>query len=283
MSELFEDVAGARVKAIVDDLLIWGKDDHEYDARLKQVLNRASEVNFKFNAKKCRIRREEVPYVGHVLSKKGLKPDPQNIRALQEVQPPQNTKELKQFLGFIQYLAKFMPNMASESAPLRELLEKQVARHWDQDQKPSFQKLKQMASSTPVLGYYDPSKPLPLSIDANSKGLGAVLFEDDKPLAYASRALTAAQQRYAQIEKETLAIVYGAKKFHQLTYGRPIVVESDHKPLQHILNRPLHQAPLRLQKMMLTLQRYDLHVKYRAGVELSVADSLSRSFLPETT
>ena len=117
---------------MVDDLLIWGKDDDEHDARVKQVLNSARGVNLKFNAKKCRIRREEVPYVGHVLSKKGLKPDPQNIRALQEVQPPQNTKELKQFLGFIQYLAKFMPNMASKSAPLRELLEKQVAWHWDQ-------------------------------------------------------------------------------------------------------------------------------------------------------
>ena len=88
---------------------------------------------------------------------------------------------------------------------------------------------------------------------------------------------------YAQIENETLAIVYGVQKFHQFIYGRPTEVESDHKPLQYILNRPLHQAPLRLQTMMLTLQRYDLKVKYRPGVELSVADALSRSYLPETT
>ena len=127
MSELFEDVEG--VKVIVDDLLIWGENDDEHDARLKQVLNRAREVNLKFNAKKCRIRQEEVPYVGHVLSKEGLKPDPEKIRAVQQMQPPQNTKELKSFLGFIQYLAKFMPNMASKSAPLRELLEKEVAWH----------------------------------------------------------------------------------------------------------------------------------------------------------
>ena len=176
-----------------------------------------------------------------------------------------------------------MPNLASKSAPLRELLEKQVTWHWDQEQESSFQKLKQMVSSTPVLGYYDPSKPLTLSVDASSKGLGAVLFQDEKPLAYASRAITPAQQHYAQIEKETLAIVYGAQKFHQFIYGRPTVVESDHKPLQYILNRPLHQAPLRLQKIMLILQRYDLNVKYRPGVELSVADALSRSYLPETT
>ena len=281
MSELFADVDG--VKVIVDDLLIWGKDDDEHDARLKQVLDRARKVNLKFNAKKCRIRQEEVPYVGHVLSKDGLKPDPEKIRAVQEMKPPQNTKELKTFLGFIQYLGKFMPNMATVSAPLRELLEKNIAWHWDQEQEASFERLKQMASSTPVLGYYDPSKPLTLSVDASSKGLGAVLLQDGKPLAYASRALTPTQERYAQIEKETLAIVYGAQKFHQFIYGRPTRVESDHKPLQYILSKPLHQAPLRLQKMMLTLQRYDLKVKYLPGSELSVADALSRSYLQETT
>jgi len=129
MSELLEDVEV--VKAIVDDLLIWGKEDNERDVRLKQVLNRAREVNLKFNAKKCRIRQEEVPYVGHVLSKEGLKLDPERIRGVQEMQPPQNTKERESFLGFIQYLAKLMPNMASVSAPVRELLEKQVAWHWD--------------------------------------------------------------------------------------------------------------------------------------------------------
>ena len=115
---------------IVDDL-IWGKDDEEHDARLKQVLTRAREVNLKFNAKKCKIKQEEVPYVGHVLSKDGLKPDPEKIRAVKEMKLPANANVLKTFLGFIQYLGKFMPNMATESAPLRELSEKNVPWHWD--------------------------------------------------------------------------------------------------------------------------------------------------------
>jgi len=107
-----------------------------------------------------------------------------------------------------------------------------------------------MVSSTPALGYCDPSKPLTLSLDASSKGLCAVLFQDEKPLAYASRALTPAQQHYVQIEKETSAIVSVVQTFHQFIYVRSTVVESDHKPLQYILNRSLHQAPLRLQKMI---------------------------------
>ena len=176
-----------------------------------------------------------------------------------------------------------MPNMATVSAPLRELLEKTIAWHWDQEQEASFERLEQMASSTPVLGYYDPSKPLTLSVDASSKGLGAVLLLDGKLLAYASRALTPTQKRYAQIENENLAIVCGAQKFQKFIYGRPTQVESDHKPLQYILSKPLHQTPLRLQKIMLTLQRYDLKVKYLPGSELSVADALDRSYLQETT
>ena len=167
MPELLVDVEG--VKVIIDDLLLWGKDDEEHDARLKQVLTRARVVNFKFNAKKCKIK-QDVPYVGHVLSTDGLKPDPEKIRAVKEMKPPENAKELKTFLGFIQYLGKFMPNMATESAPLRELLEKNAAWHLDHLHEESFQKLKQMASSTPILGYYDPSKPLCLSEDASSKG-----------------------------------------------------------------------------------------------------------------
>ncbi|KAL9953715.1 hypothetical protein ACROYT_G041171 [Oculina patagonica] len=280
MSNLFEDIEGA--KPIVDDILVWGRDVKEHDVRLRQVLDRSREANLKLNPEKCHIRQEAVPYIGHVLTKDGLIADPEKIRAVQEMRQPQNAKELRTFLGFMQYLAKFMPNMADVSSPLRQLLEKEVEWHWEKEQEESFQKLKLMASSTPVLGFYDPDKPVTLSVDASSKGLGAVVLQEDKPIAYASRALTSTQEKYAQIEKETLAIVYGAQKFHQYLYGKQVTVQSDHKPLEVILNKPLHQAPLRLQKMMLSLQRYDLKVKFKPGAEMNLADALSRAFLPET-
>ncbi|PFX16138.1 Uncharacterized protein K02A2.6 [Stylophora pistillata] len=119
MTELFTDVEG--VKVIVDDLLVWGKDDEEHDARPKQKLTRAREVNLKFNAKKCKIKQVEVPNVGHVLSKDGFKPDPEKIRAVKEMKPPENVKELKTFLGFIQCLGKFMPNLAIENLEVNEV------------------------------------------------------------------------------------------------------------------------------------------------------------------
>lgn len=138
-----------------------------------------------------------------------------------------------------------------------------------------------MASITPILGFYDPSKSLYLclSVDASSKGQGAVHLQGKKPLAYALRALTPTQQKHAQIEKETLAIVYGVHKSHQYIYGRATEVYADHEPLQYILNKPLHEAPLRLQKVTLILLRYDLKVKCGPGSEFYVADTLSRSYL----
>jgi hypothetical protein len=107
--------------------------------------------------------------------------------------------------------------------------------------------LKKLVTEAPVLRYYNPDKPLTLSVDASSTGLGCCLMQEGQPIAYASRALTKTQQNYAQIEKETLAVVYGCEKFHTYVYGRTVDVETDHKPLQSIFTKPLHQAPVRLQ------------------------------------
>lgn len=120
---------------------------------------------------------------------------------------------------------------------------------------------------------------LTLSVDASQKGLGAVILQVGKPIAYASRAMTINQQRYAQIEKETLAIVYGCEKFHQYIFGRKVLVETDHKPLQAIFRKPLYQIPPRLQLLLLSLQKYDLSVQYKQGKLMFLADHLSRNYL----
>ncbi|XP_063404228.1 uncharacterized protein K02A2.6-like [Mytilus trossulus] len=139
-----------------------------------------------------------------------------------------------------------------------------------------------MATNAPILSYYDPKQPLTLNVDASSKGLGAVLLQNDKPIAYASRALTPTQQRYAQIEKETLAIVFGCQKFHHYVYGRQVEVESDHKPLENIFSKPLNEAPPRIQRFVLQLQKYDIVVRYKPGKSMYVSDTLSRMYLQET-
>ena len=133
-------------------------------------------------------------------------------------------------------------------------------------------------TAPPLLKYYEREKDLVIQCDASEGGLGAALLQDGRPLAYASRALTSAERNYAQIEKELLAIVFATERFHQYTYGRSVIVESDHKPLEAILAKPLVAAPKRLQKMILRLQRYDLDVRYKKGRELCIADTLSRHY-----
>ena len=138
-------------------------------------------------------------------------------------------------------------------------------------------------SRAATLKYFDPKKPVTVSVDASSKGMGAVLLQDKYPVAYASKAMTNSQQNYAQIEKEMLAIVFGCTRFHEFIFGMPVVyIETDHKPLEMILKKPLYQAPPRLQKMIMTVQKYPLVVQYRPGKELVIADTLSRAFVPET-
>ena len=117
-----------------------------------------------------------------------------------------------------------------------------------------------------------------LSVDASKSGLGAACLQNEAPVAYASRALTDCETRYAQIEKELLAAVFACKKFHDFIYGRQVTIETDHKPLISIVKKPLHAAPARLQRMLLQLQRYNLQFLYKKGNELYLADTLSRAY-----
>ena len=132
---------------------------------------------------------------------------------------------------------------------------------------------------TPVLQYYDINKPVTLSVDASKSGLGAVHLQNGLPVAYASKALTESEIRYAQIEKEALAIAFGCIKFDHYIYGKTVLVESDHKPLETIFKKSINECPARLQRIRLKLQRYDLLIKYKPGKELLLADALSRAYI----
>ena len=202
-----------------------------------------------------------------------------------DMKSPQSKEELQRFLGMTTYLSKFIPDYSETSAPLRVLLEQKTEWHWTETQEVAIQQLKSAVTNAPVLKFFYPKQPVTISVDASSKGMGAVLLQNQSPVTYASKSLTTTQQHYAQIEKEMLAIVFGCRKFHDYIYGLPTVdVESDHKPLETILRKPLLTAPARLQCMMMSIQKYLIqdHVTYKPGKELVIADTLSRAPLPET-
>ncbi|CAB4002906.1 Transposon Ty3-G Gag-Pol poly [Paramuricea clavata] len=182
----------------------------------------------------------------------------------------------------VNYLAKFIPDLAQNTSVIRDLLKERNGWTWQPEHQKCFDDLKTACSSQPTLVYYDVNKPVKISCDSSQYGLGAVCLQDEKPVAYASRTLNDTEKRYAQIEKELLAIVYACERFHQYVYGRTVQIESDHKPLESIFQKPLYQSPLRLQRMLLKLQRYDLKVTYKKGTQLHIADTLSRACLNNT-
>ena len=180
-----------------------------------------------------------------------------------------------------QYLSKFLPHLSDITKPLRELTRKETEWMWDHPQQKALDNLKQAVTSTPVLRYYHLKEEVTLQCDASQGGLGAALLQNGQPVAYASLALTATETHYAQIEKELLAIVFACNHFDPYIYGREGVhVQTDHKPLETIMLKPLNSAPARLQRMLLNLQKYSLDVKYLKGDQMFLADTLSRAYLP---
>ena len=165
--------------------------------------------------------------------------------------------------------------MATILAPLRELLKVDVHFQWNSAAENALTSIKRILSTHPVLQFFDPTLPSVIQADASQYGLGACLMQQGKPIAYASRSLSSSEVNYAQIEKELLAIVFACSKFHYYIYGFHTKIQSDHKPLETIFKKPLHQVSPRLQRMLLHLQKYDLTIKYISGKHLHIADTLS--------
>lgn len=274
MEQLF---SGYPCAVIVDDIIIGGRNVAEHDENLKKVLNRAREVKLKLNPAKCKFRLDQVSYVGHIFTSAGLTADPSKTKAISEMPAPMDVPALQRFLGMANYMAKFIPNFSAIAAPLRKLTHKETAWCWYQQHQHAFDTLKSCLSSPPVLAYYDVEKPVTLTCDASCYGLGAACMQDGRPVAYASRTLTDTETRYAQIEKELLAVVFACTKFRDYVYGKPTLVETDHQPLVTILKKPIHTAPARLQRMMLRLQCYNITLVYKKGKHMYVADTLSRA------
>ncbi|XP_035690003.1 uncharacterized protein K02A2.6-like [Branchiostoma floridae] len=285
--EVLEGLQG--VDVIADDILVFGcgeteeEADRDHDENLRNLLKRAREKNLKLNKRKLRLKLKQVPYMGQLLTADGLKPDPEKVKAITEMKTPDDLRSLQRFLGMVNYLAKFLPHLSDVCEPLRRLTDKDAVWVWLETHDQAVKEVKKLVTAQPVLQYYDVEKEVTIQGDASDKGLGAALLQEGRPVAYASRALTPTEQNYAQIEKECLAIVFAAQKFNQYIHGREVVtVQSDHKPLEVIFKKPLLDAPKRLQRMMLRLQKYHLKVTYRKGSEMYIADTLSRAYLTRT-
>ncbi|KAJ8353117.1 hypothetical protein SKAU_G00206840 [Synaphobranchus kaupii] len=280
--ELLGDLSG--VEPIADDILVVGCGDsdieaeRDHDSKLLALMERCREVKLRLSVQKLQFKLKVVQFHGHILSSQGLRIDPEKTRAVLDMPTPTDAKAVQRFIGFVTYLAKFLPRLSEVCKPLHRLLDKDSVRHWLPKHEQAVQEIKRLVSTTPVLKYYDVTRPVTVQSDASKNGLGCCIMQGGQPVAFASRALTPTEQNYAQIEKECLSIVFTCQRFHHYLYGREtITAETDHKPLISIVKKPLLCAPKRLQSMLMQLQNYNLEVTYKPGPEMYISDTLSRA------
>eukprot|EP00731_Ephydatia_muelleri_P009037 Em0004g1375a len=224
-----------------------------------------------------------VKFLGQIVDAHGVRPDPNKVTAIRGMAAPMNTTELRQYLGMINQLSKFTPNIVELTKPLRELLSKKNEWTWNEIHQKAFSKLKDEVSTQPVLSLYSPKLDTIVSAEASSYGIGAVLLQrlldrSVKPVSYASRSLTPTVQKYAQIEKEALGVTWACERFRDFLTGLQFQIERDHKPFVPLLrSKNLEDLPLRVQRCRLRLMRFKYTISHIPGKELVIADTLSRA------
>ena len=268
----------------LDDILISGRSLEEHLEILEEVFRRLQEHGIRLNRAKCIFLQEGLEFLGHWIDVHGIRPLPQKMEAIMETKSPTSVTELKSYLGLLNYYGKFVPDLATILAPLHDLLQKDAAWKWTEECESAFRRSKEQLQVSPLLVHYDLKKPLRLACDASPYGVGAVISHimengEERPIAFASRTLTASERNYPQIEKEALSIVFGVKKFHSYLYGRKFKLITDHKPLVTILGPKTGVPTLaaaRMQRWSLILAAYQYDIEYRKSGEHANADAMSR-------
>lgn len=219
MSSLFHNLSN--VECSVDDIIIHAPTLEELEKRTKEVIMIIQEAGLKLNKDKCEFNKKSLKFLGHIISSDSIAADNEKLVAIHQLETPKNIKQVQRLLGMVTYISKFVADCSEITAPIRELLKVKSEFIWDEPQENAFTKIKQILTSLPVLQFYDVNnKKVKLSVDASQHAIGAVLLQNNHPIAYASRSLSTSEKNYPQIEKEAQAIRFACKKFHSYIYGK---------------------------------------------------------------
>ena len=231
-----------------------------------------------------RIFRKEIKWVGHKIDQRGIRPLQDKLEAITKINKPKNEKELKSFLGAIQYLSKYIENLSANTDVLRKLLEKQNEWIWTDEHIKAFNKLKEGITKIPCLAHYNAQNEIIITTDAITKGLGATLWQKQKdgnlkPVGFASRYLSDTEKKYAIKELELLAVVWGLEHFRLYIYRKPIELLTDHQGLEPLIkrNRTNKTYSARLTRWLDRLAHFNINIKHIAGKHLALTDYLSRN------
>ncbi|EFP10573.1 hypothetical protein CRE_23798 [Caenorhabditis remanei] len=273
----------ARVFTYLDDILLVSSSEEEHLEDIKELLENVVKNGLKLKLKKCVFARKELEFLGYVIGRDGLKPNPKKTEAIQNFPVPTNATAVRSFIGMIGYFRRFIKNFAGIAAPLHSLTEKDKAFEWKEIHQHAFEELKTALVNPPILAGPNLNKPYVLETDASSFAIAAVLLQknDDgllNVISFASRKLSKAEAKYPPIEGEALAVLFGLQHYRQYLLGNHTLIVTDHQPLTSLLKRKNLEG--RLLKYQIMIQEFDIEFLYRPGRQNVVADALSR-YLPD--
>ncbi|KAI3696894.1 hypothetical protein L6452_29499 [Arctium lappa] len=262
------------VIVFIDDILVYSKSETEHEQHLREVLEvlRKERLYAKFS--KCDFWLKEVQFLGHVVTRDGVKVDPSKIEAMMNWEPPKSPSEIRSFLGLAGYYRRFIQDFSKIASSLTVLTRKNVKFEWTETQEKAFRILQKKLCEAPILTLPEGSEDFVVYSDASKMGLGCVLMQRGKVIAYASRQLKIHEQNYPTHDLELAAVVFALKLWRHYLYGTKCTLYTDHKSLKYVFGQK--ELNMRQRRWLELLKDYDCELLYHPGKANVVADALSR-------
>ena len=273
--------------AYLDDILVFSPTLEDHLQHLDTIFDRLRKHDLKLKLKKCNFLESETNYLGFIIGKDGIKPDPKKVEAIGSLPIPTCVREVRSFIGMSSYYRRFIPNFSEIAEPIIALTKKHAHYKWSAKHDEAFQYLKDSLSVVPLLAYPDTNKPYTLYTDASGTCIGACLTQscdmaddeipnvsNEKPIYYLSHKLSKTQCKWSTVEKEAYAIHFALQKLDHYLHGAQFVIKTDHKPLKYLLESPMQNKKIQL--WALSMAGYNCTIEYIAGTTNTCADLLSR-------
>jgi hypothetical protein len=274
MNKVFMEYLDRFVVVFIDDILVFSQNEEEHEKHLRLVLQKLREHQLYAKFSKCDFWLKKVSFLGHIITEGGIAVDPSKVKAVLDWNPPKNVAEIRSFLGLAGYYRRFIEGFSKIVKPLTSFLEKGKEFKWDAKCEDSFEELKKRLTTAPVLIMPDIHKGFDVYCDASLQGLGCVLMQEGKVIAYASRQLRKHEQNYHTHDLELAAIVHALKIWRQYMIGNRCRIFTDHKSLKYIFTQK--DLNLRQRRWLELIKGYDLDIQYHHDKANVVADALSR-------
>jgi hypothetical protein len=274
MNNVFMDYLDKFVVVFIDDILVYSQNEQEHEEHLRKVLHRLRDCRLYAKLSKCKFWINKVLFLGHIINRDGLAVDPKKVAAILDWKAPKDVRGIKSFIGMAGYYRCFIEGFSKIARPMTALLAKKVEFKWTPACQESFEMLKKKLTTVPVLVLPDVHKPFSVYCDASYTGLGCVLIQEGKVVAYSSQQLEVHEKNYPTHDLELEAVVHALKTWRHYLYGQKCDIYMDHKSLKYIFTQS--ELNMRQRRWLELIKDYELEIHYHPGKANVVADALSR-------